>query len=440
MAFNQFGEIAALEIKRGRYGDSLMHGFVEYTTEASAINAIMEMNGKKFMGRKMRVNRTNVKVGPNPGYAEWVQIHVNFQCPTLTMKVTEEFLDSVFCTFGSIGDITVKRHLCSREPAQVTGYAFVYFLDAYAALRATHAVKGVTVDGVTMECCLTYRSEQALMNQAGVANVLRLQQNAASGANNVNAAGNLLHKHNAVSNNAKRPPVPQQPAIMSMQNKHQAQPQHGSYYNHQTNPHYSPSSVATVPGRMSPPQAYQQQSRFHHPQYNGSANAFPFEREYSASNKWQQQQQQGSLFPSKFAPQHQSSLFSNNVNNNYHGLGLGFPSSSERSSFQSLDSGSFHNSRTHSKDDDVFSMLQDLRSHNQSSSEPSAFLYPSAKLPLQSTVSSMRLSSMLLQDLPFEEEKDTLGSFTPMYSCNSNNQYNMHNNVAPSTFDALFNL
>lgn len=54
MAFNPFGEIAALEIKRGRYGDSLMHGFLEYTTEIAAHNAITEMNGKKFMGRKIR--------------------------------------------------------------------------------------------------------------------------------------------------------------------------------------------------------------------------------------------------------------------------------------------------------------------------------------------------------------------------------------------------
>lgn len=56
MAFSPFGEISALEIKRGRYGDSLMHGFVEYTTDIAAQNAIMEMNGKKFMGRKMRLD------------------------------------------------------------------------------------------------------------------------------------------------------------------------------------------------------------------------------------------------------------------------------------------------------------------------------------------------------------------------------------------------
>lgn len=53
-AFSPFGPIASLEIKRGRHGDSLMHGFVEFVSDADAVSAIQEMNGKKFMGRKLR--------------------------------------------------------------------------------------------------------------------------------------------------------------------------------------------------------------------------------------------------------------------------------------------------------------------------------------------------------------------------------------------------
>jgi hypothetical protein len=352
----------------------------------------------------------------------------------VTKKVSEEFLDSVFCTFGSIGDITVKRHLCSRDSSQITGYAFVYFLDAYSALRATHAVKGVTIDDVTMDCCLTYRSEQALMNQAGVANVLRRSQNAVSGANNAPTASNMKYKHN-VGNHTKRPPIPQQPAILSMQNR---QSQHDSIYHHQGSPHFSPSSCAAVPERLSPTHMFQLQSRFHGSvtaQSNGSANAFPFEQDFASSNKWSQQQS-SFVSSSQYAPQRQSPLFTNSVGN--HGLGLGFPSStsSERSSFQSLDSASFHSSRTHSDDDDVFGFLQDLHMHKQMQqpSETSSFLYPSAKLSSQTTALPMR-SLTLQQELPFEEEK---GNFTPLYNYNSH--YNMQSNVAPSTFDTLFNL
>jgi RNA recognition motif-containing protein len=77
-AFEKFGTIVSLEIKRGRFGDSLMHGFVEYDNEASATTAIQEMNGKKFMGRKMRVNWTNTKVTNNKDLDQWIQVHVNF--------------------------------------------------------------------------------------------------------------------------------------------------------------------------------------------------------------------------------------------------------------------------------------------------------------------------------------------------------------------------
>lgn len=52
--FAKIGNIVSLEIKRGRHGGSLMHGFVEYDLEASAQNAIAQLNGQKFMGRCMR--------------------------------------------------------------------------------------------------------------------------------------------------------------------------------------------------------------------------------------------------------------------------------------------------------------------------------------------------------------------------------------------------
>lgn len=52
--FAKIGNIVSLEVKRGRHGDSLMHGFVEYDIETSAQNAIVQLNGHKLMGRCMR--------------------------------------------------------------------------------------------------------------------------------------------------------------------------------------------------------------------------------------------------------------------------------------------------------------------------------------------------------------------------------------------------
>lgn len=92
------------------------------------------------------------------------------------MKVTEEFLETVFLPFGTVPDVSVKRHLCSQQPPQVTGYAFVYFLDVHAALRAIYALKNVSVESVFFECCLSYKAEQMLKEMQGMSGVIKRQQ------------------------------------------------------------------------------------------------------------------------------------------------------------------------------------------------------------------------------------------------------------------------
>lgn len=52
--FVPFGPILAIEIKRGRHGDSLLHGFVEYDSVVSSFHAVEAMHGRKIMGRRMR--------------------------------------------------------------------------------------------------------------------------------------------------------------------------------------------------------------------------------------------------------------------------------------------------------------------------------------------------------------------------------------------------
>lgn len=52
--FSRFGHVVTVEIKRGRHGDSLLHGFVEFDCDASAELAIQHMNGRKWMGRTLK--------------------------------------------------------------------------------------------------------------------------------------------------------------------------------------------------------------------------------------------------------------------------------------------------------------------------------------------------------------------------------------------------
>lgn len=78
--FGTFGSILSVEIKRGRHGDSLLHGFVEYASEASAFSAMQVMHNRKYKGRKMRVNWTNMKVPQTKNVDQWTLVQVNFSC------------------------------------------------------------------------------------------------------------------------------------------------------------------------------------------------------------------------------------------------------------------------------------------------------------------------------------------------------------------------
>jgi len=53
--FAPYGLVESIEIKRGKEtGDCLMHGFVEMGSLEAAEAAAMELNGRKFMGRRIR--------------------------------------------------------------------------------------------------------------------------------------------------------------------------------------------------------------------------------------------------------------------------------------------------------------------------------------------------------------------------------------------------
>lgn len=52
--FGQYGQVVSSQLKRGRSGDSLMHGFVEMESHEQADVARVTLTDKKFMGRRMR--------------------------------------------------------------------------------------------------------------------------------------------------------------------------------------------------------------------------------------------------------------------------------------------------------------------------------------------------------------------------------------------------
>lgn len=89
--FSPFGSILSVEIKRGRHGDSLLHGFVEFASEAAAYAAIQSMHNRKFKGRRMRVNWTNMKVPQTKNVEAWTLVQVHFNCNNVSSSPRHRF-------------------------------------------------------------------------------------------------------------------------------------------------------------------------------------------------------------------------------------------------------------------------------------------------------------------------------------------------------------
>jgi RNA recognition motif-containing protein len=89
--FSSYGQVLSVEIKRGKAtGDSLMHGFVEMDSEASAENALHHLRNQKFLGRRIRVSWGS---GPSEEiqlFAQerdhWIQLHVSFVSRTVSVN------------------------------------------------------------------------------------------------------------------------------------------------------------------------------------------------------------------------------------------------------------------------------------------------------------------------------------------------------------------
>lgn len=90
----------------------------------------------------------------------WTQVHIAFTTSRLDISVSESMLDNLFCRFGEIADITVKKLARTSEPPLQSGYAFVYFYDADAAMVAADTLARITVQDVTLECSLSFRSQR----------------------------------------------------------------------------------------------------------------------------------------------------------------------------------------------------------------------------------------------------------------------------------------
>lgn len=226
-----------------------------------------------------------------------------------------------------------------------------------------------------MECCLTYRSEQALMNQAGVASAMRLQM---SNNNASNVGAQKYSQHNQMNKRVSPPRFHQQstPSMYPQSSSNglfaRAEPASQLF----PASHHQQFSQSSASSR-------QQVSNHHSSLYNNSSN-----REFSDNNNhlWSNRSSMKPVLGQDFfATASTSPLEYNNNNNGFSGFssaktsGVSSPSAAPgfglspvaatlssssdssltqpRSSTQSIDS--------RCEDEDLLSILHDLRSQSR---------------------------------------------------------------------------
>eukprot|EP01039_Chlorochromonas_danica_P004499 gene4498-4934_t len=164
--FAEYGPISTVRVRRGVTGESLMHGFVALETAEAAHRAIAALDGVEFMGRNLRVQLSSDGQRPAPGAKDkLVQVHVSFISKQTSTLICEKVLREIFCAFGQIADVTIKKHSVLPKQHRQSGYGFVYFFEAPAAYRAMHALKHSTVREITLDCSISHKSEHMIKNQ-----------------------------------------------------------------------------------------------------------------------------------------------------------------------------------------------------------------------------------------------------------------------------------
>lgn len=180
--FSPYGKLKRAEVKRGRFGDSLMHGFVELDQLAGAQLAMRELDGVKFMGRRVRVHwaYSNAEKSSPRDREQWTQLHVTFTTSRIDTLVSEEVLDRLFSRFGEVADVTVKKHARTIEPPFQSGYAFVYFYLPQPAVVASERLKSAQLGDVHFETALSFRSQRVVETLAAMQAAQRMGLGAAS--------------------------------------------------------------------------------------------------------------------------------------------------------------------------------------------------------------------------------------------------------------------
>mmetsp|Transcript_7508 Transcript_7508/g.7580 ORF Transcript_7508/g.7580 Transcript_7508/m.7580 type:complete len:459 (+) Transcript_7508:270-1646(+) len=154
------GEKIFANIIRTELGVSRGYGFIDMRNEDDAKKAMMNLQGKQFHGRPLKVKyseRKNSNKDDIPGDSEKDRnnsVHVRFSSTNREYLITEETILYHFSKYGKVVDVCVKNSEFNKLNGLHKGYAFVHFEEnAQGTVSAIQAMTEVSEDSLVLFEC-----------------------------------------------------------------------------------------------------------------------------------------------------------------------------------------------------------------------------------------------------------------------------------------------
>eukprot|EP01035_Chromulina_nebulosa_P040862 gene40862-55223_t len=172
-AFSPFGQILSISIKCDEETNkNLSYGFVKYSSEISAHQAMKALNGKILCGRPLRIGKAlkekvkDKQLFPKPLALETSSIHVTYISYQIEKLVTEESLRAIFSTFGDVIDASIKKSTVDQVGNCQSGYGFVHYSNSVSgvesAFMAARSLYDVQIDNINYICKISHALENHL--------------------------------------------------------------------------------------------------------------------------------------------------------------------------------------------------------------------------------------------------------------------------------------
>jgi len=139
--FGAFGDILSCKVVQDAAGESRGFGFVHYSTQKAADEAIEKVNGMLLCDQKVYVGPFKSRDVRVKDMASREQEFTNLYVKNLDEDVTEEALEAMFAKFGNVTSRKLMMNAAEEDDDKSKGFGFVSFETtdmAKAAVEALH--------------------------------------------------------------------------------------------------------------------------------------------------------------------------------------------------------------------------------------------------------------------------------------------------------------